>query len=123
MEDMTAHEIKEDLREVKSKVDKHTQDITRLQESHKFIQNLSEEVVKTNKALNETIQDIKITMISLQSDVSDVKLQVSDIKTDFNRIKDESNFNIMEYIKKNFPTIIIAISFVGYILATKYGIK
>ena len=123
MEDMTAHEIKEDLREVKLKVDEHTQDITRLQESHKFIQNLSEEVVKTNGALNETIQDIKITMISLQSDVSDVKLQVNDIKTYFNRIKDESNFNIMQYIKKNFPTIIIARFFVGYILATKYGFK
>lgn len=120
---MTAHEIKEDLREVKLKVEEHTQDITRLQENHKFIQQLSEQVVKTNTALNETIQDIKLTMVSLQSDVSDVKHQVNDIKTDFNKIKDESNFNIMEYIKKNFPTIIIAISFVGYILATKYGIK
>lgn len=123
MEDMTAHDIKEDLREVKNKVEEHTQDITRLQESHKFIQSLSEEVVKTNKALNETIQDIKITMVSLQSDVSDVKHQVNDIRTDFNKIKDEANFNIMEYIKKNFPTIIIAVAFVGYILATKYGIK
>lgn len=123
MEDMTAHEIKEDLREVKSKVEEHTQDITRLQESHKFIQQLSEQVVKTNTALNETIQDIKITMVSLQSDVSDVKHQVNDIRTDFNKIKDETSFNIMEYIKKNFPTIIIALSFMGYILATKYGIK
>ena len=85
MEDMTAHEIKEDLREVKLKVDEHTQDITRLQESHKFIQKLANEVIETNKALNETIQDIKITMVSLQSDVSDVKHQVNDIKTDFNK--------------------------------------
>ncbi len=123
MEDMIAHELREDLKDVQNKVAEHTQDITRLQESHKFIQQLSEEVVKTNKALNETIQDIKITMVSLQSDVSDVKHQVNDIRTDFNKIKEESNFNIMEYIKKNFPTIIIAVSFMGYILATKYGIR
>lgn len=119
----TVCEIKEDLKKVEGKVEEHTQDIVRLQESHKFIQKLANEVIETNKALNETIQDIKITMVSLQSDVSDVKHQVNDIKTDFNRIKEEANFNVIEYIKKNFPTIIIAITFVGYILATKYGIK
>lgn len=114
-------EVKEELKNVELKVESHTQDLIRLQESHKYIKQLADEVVKTNKALNETIQDIKITMISLQSDVTDVKSEVRDIKTDFNKIKEERVFNIMEYVKKNFPTIVIGVILIGYIVANKFS--
>lgn len=114
-------EVKEELKNVEIKVESHTQDLIRLQESHKYIKQLADEVVKTNKALNETIQDIKITMVSLQSDVTDVKSEVRDIKTDFNKIKEERVFNIMEYVKKNFPMIVIGVILIGYIVANKFG--
>lgn len=119
--DEAVREVKEELKNVEIKVENHTQDLIRLQESHKYIKQLADEVVKTNKALNETIQDIKITMISLQSDVTDVKSEVRDIKTDFNKIKEERVFNVVEYVKKNFPTIVIGIVVVGYIIANKFG--
>lgn len=115
MDEAAVQEIKVDLKAANEKINEHEIKLVRLEESHKYITQMAEE-------LNNTMQNVQLAMIGIQGNMENLTTDMGDIKDRINKFEDDSNINILSAIKKNWKTIILALAFVGYVMLSKYGI-
>lgn len=120
--DAAIKEIKEDLKNVKEKINEHDIAIVRLDESHKYVQQMAEEVVGVTKSLNSTMQNVQLAMVGIQGNMETLTQDMGDIKKRMDKFENDSSINILYSIKKNWITIVLAVSFVVYVVLNKYGI-
>lgn len=116
-------EIKEELKQVNEKVGSHEASIIRLEESHSFIKKMAEDVVNVSKALNETMQDMKITLVSMEGNLSEISGKVEGVSDRMDKFEDETNINILSVIKKNWVTLVVIVAFAAYYISNNYGVR
>ena len=122
MDEAAVQEIKVDLKAANEKINEHEIKLVRLEESHKYITQMAEDVIGVTKELNNTMQNVQLAMIGIQGNMENLTTDMGDIKDRMNKFEDDSNSNILSAIKKNWITIILALALVGYVMLSKYGI-
>lgn len=122
MDEAAVQEIKSDLKAANDKINNHEVKLVRLEESHKYITQMAEDVIGVTKELNITMQNVQLAMRGIQGNMENLTTDMGDIKDRMNKFEDDSNINILSAIKKNWKTIILALAFVGYVMLSKYGI-
>lgn len=122
MDEAAVQEIKLDLKAANDKINDHEVKLVRLEESHKYITQMAEDVIGVTKELNNTMQNVQLAMIGIQGNMENLTTDMGDIKERMNKFEDDSNINILSAIKKNWKTIILALAFISYVMLSKYGI-
>lgn len=122
MDEAAVQEIKSDLKAANDKINDHEVKLVRLEESHKYITQMAEDVIGVTKELNNTMQNVQLAMIGIQGNMENLTTDMGDIKDRMNKFEDGSNINILSAIKKNWKTIILALAFISYVMLSKYGI-
>ena len=122
MDEAAVQEIKSDLKAANDKINDHEVKLVRLEESHKYITQMAEDVIGVTKELNNTMQNVQLAMIGIQGNMENLTTDIGDIKDRMNKFEDDSNINILSAIKKNWKTIILALAFISYVMLSKYGI-
>lgn len=122
MDEAAVQEIKSDLKAANDKINDHEVKLVRLEESHKYITQMAEDVIGVTKELNNTMQNVQLAMIGIQGNMENLTTDMGDIKDRMNKFEDDSNINILSAIKKNWKTIILALAFISYVMLSKYGI-
>lgn len=122
MDEAAVQEIKSDLKAANDKINDHEVKLVRLEESHKYITQMAEDVIRVTKELNNTMQNVQLAMIGIQGNMENLTTDMGDIKDRMNKFEDDSNINILSAIKKNWKTIILALAFISYVMLSKYGI-
>lgn len=122
MDEAAVQEIKVDLKAANEKINEHEIKLVRLEESHKYITQMAEDVIGVTKELNNTMQNVQLAMIGIQGNMENLTTDMGDIKERMNKFEDDSNINILSAIKKNWKTIVLTLAFVGYVMLSKYGI-
>lgn len=122
MDEAAVQEIKVDLKAANEKINEHEIKLVRLEESHKYITQMAEDVIGVTKELNNIMQNVQLAMIGIQGNMENLTTDMRDIKDRMNKFENDSNINILSAIKKNWKTIILALAFVGYVMLSKYGI-
>lgn len=122
MDEAAVQEIKSDLKAANDKINDHEVKLVRLEESHKYITQMAEDVIGVTKELNNTMQNVQLAMIGIQGNMENLTTDMRDIKDRMNKFEDDSNINILSAIKKNWKTIILALAFISYVMLSKYGI-
>lgn len=122
MDEAAVQEIKSDLKAANDKINDHEVKLVRLEESHKYITQMAEDVIGVTKELNNTMQNVQLVMIGIQGNMENLTTDMGDIKDRMNKFEDDSNINILSAIKKNWKTIILALAFISYVMLSKYGI-
>ncbi len=122
MDEAAVQEIKSDLKAANDKINDHEVKLVRLEESHKYITQMAEDVIGVTKELNNTMQNVQLAMIGIQRNMENLTTDMGDIKDRMNKFEDDSNINILSAIKKNWKTIILALAFISYVMLSKYGI-
>lgn len=122
MDEAAVQEIKSDLKAANDKINDHEVKLVRLEESHKYITQIAEDVIGVTKELNNTMQNVQLAMIGIQGNMENLTTDMGDIKDRMNKFEDDSNINILSAIKKNWKTIILALAFISYVMLSKYGI-
>ena len=102
------------------KVDNLDQRITKIEATQPFLTEILEKNVKTNERLAETLQDIQLSMVTMNSKIDSQAQALEAMKHDFDEagkktderintvmekvrtIDVEGQFNIREFLKKNF---------------------
>lgn len=122
MDETAVQEIKSDLKAANDKINDHEVKLVRLEESHKYITQMAEDVIGVTKELNTTMQNVQLAMIAIQGNMENLTTDMGDIKERMNKFEDDNNINVLSAIKKNWKTIVLALAFISYIMLSKYGI-
>lgn len=122
MDEAAVQEIKSDLKAANDKINDHEVKLVRLEESHKYITQMAEDVIGVTKELNTTMQNIQLAMIGIQGNMENLTTDMGDIKERMNKFEDDNNINVLSAIKKNWKTIVLALAFISYVMLSKYGI-
>lgn len=122
MDETAVQEIKSDLKAANDKINDHEVKLVRLEESHKYITQMAEDVIGVTKELNTTMQNVQLATIGIQGNMENLTTDMGDIKERMNKFEDDNNINVLSAIKKNWKTIVLALAFISYIMLSKYGI-
>lgn len=122
MDEAAVQEIKSDLKAANDKINDHEVKLVRLEESHKYITQMAEDVIGVTKELNTTMQNVQLAMIGIQGNIENLTTDMGDIKERINKFEDDNNINVLSAIKKNWKTIVLALAFISYVMLSKYGI-
>ncbi len=122
MDEAAVQEIKSDLKAANNKINNHEVKLVRLEESHKYITQMAEDVIGVTKELNITMQNVQLAMRGIQGNMENLTADMGDIKERMNKFEDDNNINVLSAIKKNWKTIVLALAFISYVMLSKYGI-
>lgn len=122
MDEAAVQEIKSDLKAANDKINNHEVKLVRLEESHKYITQMAENVIGVTKELNITMQNVQLAMRGIQENMENLTADMGDIKERMNKFEDDNNINVLSAIKKNWKTIVLALAFISYVMLSKYGI-
>ena len=116
-----------DINTLYGKVAKLDQRVTKIEATQPFLTEILEKNVKTNERLAETLQEIRLSMVSMNDKIDAQATAIENMKHDFDeadkktdeRIKSvvqkvetinlEGQFNIREFLKKNFIWLAITV--------------
>lgn len=117
----------DEFNEIKDKLNKHDADINQLKIDMALNTDLTRRAVSSGEELNKTMRSFEITMVQIsnhlaKSDERDEEMKKSIDKIDskveklnnkVEMIEDKGQFDIMEWIKKNFITLAIIVTLAG----------
>ena len=130
-----------DINALFGKVAKLDQRVTKIEATQPFLTEILEKNVKTNERLAETLQEIRLSMVSMNDKIDAQATAIENMKHDFDeadkktdeRIKSvvqkvetinlEGQFNIREFLKKNFIWLAITIGLGVAYLSTFISFK
>ena len=116
-----------DINTLFGKVAKLDQRVTKIEATQPFLTEILEKNVQTNERLAETLQEIRLSMVSMNDKIDAQATAIENMKHDFDeadkktdeRIKSvvqkvetinlEGQFNIREFLKKNFIWLAITV--------------
>ena len=112
--------VEGEIGKLHEKVDNLDQRVTKIEATQPFLTEILEKNVNTNERLAETLQDIQLSMVTMNSKIDSQAQALEAMKHDFDEagkktderinsvmkkvetIDVEGQFNIREFIKKNF---------------------
>ena len=130
-----------DINTLFGKVAKLDQRVTKIEATQPFLTEILEKNVKTNERLAETLQEIRLSMVSMNDKIDAQATAIEKMKHDFDeadkktdeRIKSvvqkvetinlEGQFNIREFLKKNFIWLAITVGLGVAYLSTFISFK
>ena len=130
-----------DINALFDEVAKLDQRVTKIEATQPFLTEILEKNVKTNERLAETLQEIRLSMVSMNDKIDAQATAIENMKHDFDeadkktdeRIKSvvqkvetinlEGQFNIREFLKKNFIWLAITVGLGVAYLSTFISFK
>ena len=130
-----------DINTLFGKVAKLDQRVTKIEATQPFLTEILEKNVKTNERLAETLHEIRLSMVSMHDKIDAQATAIENMKHDFDeadkktdeRIKSvvqnvetinlEGQFNIREFLKKNFIWLAITVGLGVAYLSTFISFK
>ena len=112
--------VEGEIGKLHERVDNLDQRVTKIEATQPFLTEILEKNVKTNERLAETLQDIQLSMVTMNTKIDSQAQALETMKHDFDEagkktderintvmekvktIDVEGQFNIREFIKKNF---------------------
>lgn len=100
--------------------------VTSLEDTRPYLEDMIKRNIESNDKLAETLQDMKVFMqktndaLEVQSEkIEQMGNSIDGIKKRMDTVEENSKFDIMLYIKKNLPWIIILMG-IGMAYASKF---
>lgn len=118
----------DDIGVIYSKVNKLDERVTRLESTRPYLEKLIERNIDSNEKLSNALSDMQgfmksmNTKIDMQSDtIKEIKSDVIELDNKIARVEEKGKFDMMDYIRKNLPLIIVALS--GFALYASAYVK
>lgn len=114
-----------EMTSIYSRINKIDNRVTALEQTNTFIQDMIKRNVESNERLETTMQTIQATLIQLNDQSSHQLEKIENMRSDFEKaneatnkrienvgskvevLEDKGKFDIQEFIKKNWPTIVV----------------
>lgn len=105
--------------ELSEKVNDLEHRVTALEVSKPYMEEILKEVAESNKVLGNAIGGLQGVVNNLSSKIDAQGKKIDKLDEKVETIEDEHRFNIAEWVKKNWPWIVVVIG-VGGLYASQY---
>lgn len=117
---MNEEKVQKDIDNLYSKTNELDKRQVEIEVNQKHYTDTLEKVVESNEKLAEALHGIQLAFTTMNvkidemsNNIADTKHQVNGINIRMDTIEDKSKFDMMEFLKKYFPWIVIGIGAVG----------
>lgn len=118
---MGEEKLQKDVDDLYEKTNSIEKKLVEMEVNQKHYTDALERVAESNLKLVETLQNMEITFTKIDGkineisrDIGDTKKQINGIDCRMKAIEDENSFEIMAFLKKNFPWIVVIIGLAIY---------
>ena len=123
---MGEEKLQKDVDDLYEKTNGIEKKLVEMETNQKHYTDTLEKVADSNMKLIDTLQSMQITFVKMDNkideisrDTAETKKQVTGIDCRMKKIEDDGTFNIMQFLKKYFPYIVVGIGVIG-LLASPY---
>ena len=123
---MGEEKLQKDVDDLHEKTNGIEKKLVEMETNQKHYTDTLEKVADSNMKLVDTLQSMQITFVKMDNkideisrDTAETKRQVTGIDCRMKKIEDDNTFNIMQFLKKYFPLIVVGIGIIG-LLASPY---
>ena len=123
---MGEEKLQKDVDDLYEKTNGIEKKLVEMETNQKHYTDTLEKVADSNMKLIDTLQSMQITFVRMDNkideisrDTAETKKQVTGIDCRMKKIEDDNTFNIMQFLKKYFPLIVVGIGIIG-LLASPY---
>lgn len=123
---MGEEKLQKDVDDLYEKTNGIEKKLVEMETNQKHYTDTLEKVADSNMKLIDTLQSMQITFVKMDNkideisrDTAETKRQVTGIDCRMKKIEDDNTFNIMQFLKKYFPLIVVGIGIIG-LLASPY---
>lgn len=123
---MGEEKLQKDIDDLYEKTNGMEKKLVEMETNQKHYTDTLEKVADSNMKLIDTLQSMQITFVKMDNkideiskDTAETKKQVTGIDCRMKKIEDDNTFNIMQFLKKYFPLIVVGIGVIG-LLASPY---
>lgn len=124
---MGEEKLQKDVDDLYEKTNGIEKKLVEMETNQKHYIDTLEKVADSNMKLIDTLQSMQITFVKMDNkideisrDTAETKKQVTGIDCRIKKIKDDNTFNIMQFLKKYFPLIVVGIGIIGLLASPLY---
>lgn len=124
---MGEEKLQKDVDDLYEKTNGIEKKLVEMEANQKHYTDTLEKVADSNMKLIDTLQSMQITFVKMDNkideisrDTAETKKQVTGIDCRMKKIEDDNTFNIMQFLKKYFPLIVVGIGIIGLLASPLY---
>lgn len=124
---MGEEKLQKDVDDLYEKTNGIEKKLVEMETNQKHYTDTLENVADSNMKLIDTLQSMQITFVKMDNkideisrDTAETKKQVTGIDCRMKKIEDDNTFNIMQFLKKYFPLIVVGIGIIGLLASPLY---
>lgn len=124
---MGEEKLQKDVDDLYEKTNGIEKKLVEMETNQKHYTDTLEKVADSNMKLIDTLQSMQITFVKMDDkideisrDTAETKKQVTGIDCRMKKIEDDNTFNIMQFLKKYFPLIVVGIGIIGLLASPLY---
>lgn len=124
---MGEEKLQKDVDDLYEKTNGIEKKLVEMETNQKHYTDTLEKVADSNMKLIDTLQSMQITFVKMDNkideisrDTAETKKQVIGIDCRMKKIEDDNTFNIMQFLKKYFPLIVVGIGIIGLLASPLY---
>lgn len=124
---MGEEKLQKDVDDLYEKTNGIEKKLVEMETNQKHYIDTLEKVADSNMKLIDTLQSMQITFVKMDNkideisrDTAETKKQVTGIDCRIKKIEDDNTFNIMQFLKKYFPLIVVGIGIIGLLASPLY---
>lgn len=124
---MGEEKLQKDVDDLYEKTNGIEKKLVEMETNQKHYTDTLEKVADSNMKLIGTLQSMQITFVKMDNkideisrDTAETKKQVTGIDCRMKKIEDDNTFNIMQFLKKYFPLIVVGIGIIGLLASPLY---
>ncbi len=124
---MGEEKLQKDVDDLYEKTNGIEKKLVEMETNQKHYTDTLEKVADSNMKLIDTLQSMQITFVKMDNkideisrDTAETKKQVTGIDCRMKKIEEDNTFNIMQFLKKYFPLIVVGIGIIGLLASPLY---
>jgi chromosome segregation ATPase len=120
--------VEKDIENIYSRINHIDSRVNKLEASQPFLTNMIEKNTLSNEKMTEAMEAVTKAMVHMEDRITEQGnkidsqgVAIDSIKKDFERanerikfIQDEGKFNVIDWLKRNFPWLIIIVGLCGF---------
>ena len=111
---MEEQRLIKDIEDLFGKTNRLDKELVEIKTDQKHYTDALERVAESNARLIDTLKSMEITFVEMSGKINEMSKQVDGIDCRIKKVEETNNFEIMGFLKKYFPWVVVIVGLAAY---------